>query len=1070
MRTNSDTSMYCNLKKSIGIFILLLSIQNLSAQVDTEFWFAAPDLSASHFETCVKLRFISFDKPAVITVSQPANSSFAKRTFNINANSSYTFELGTPQSLFSQIETKAGSIVNTGLLIQSDNAISAYYANTCDNSEIYALKGRNALGTNFIVPTQYEYDNSTGYGGGSSVEIVATRDGTTVTIVPAQACVGHPKDVAFTITLNKGQAYALKASGIKAADHLFNTVISSDKPVAVNYTDDSVAGPGADLIGDQLVPVNMAGTAYIAVKSNGNSEKLYLFPTVDNTNVYVKSTLFTTFDLGGKAVVNLTDSATYIYADKPVIALQVTSKGNELGAAILPSIDCTGSREIAYKSAQSADPVVSVITKTENIGNFYVNGNQFFLSSVFFRTVPGNPDWSYAVRTLGSSGVLRIVNTKGEFHMGVFDNPGNTCSFGYFSNYNVVPLVGGSNKFYYTEGESATLSLSDTSSLNNINWSGPGGYNETGGEIQIDNVEQEHSGVYVVTANHTDGCEISPDTIILNVLKRGDADSLEICYGNQLTLRSSGYSPYQWSSSDLGSNQTAEVSPLQNTSYQVKSYKPGYNHVLNGDFSAGNQFFESEYINSAGVLTQEGTYAIGSNLSTYITGSSSSYDHSNGDESGSQLIALSRTGSSVVWRQSVRHLNPGFTYLFSGWITGDNQTRFRLKVAGNSLSESPAQQSDTVWTEIVHQWVCDSETAELIIETYAQSNDAVFRLDDLQFGQLFMVEDSFYVQVRDSLQPEITGLPYICQGETVLGVSESYDSYEWNTGATSPTIRVSTAGDYHVRVTRGDCKGTGYLSVEPSPLVKLTVPAITETCPDNLNLGISYNVISGEAGSYSVRYDAYSKSAGFEDIVNAPVTVGGLFSLNLPVNVRPDIYRGLLSVSEKYCGQLSEYEIELRVNYSSDILTQRWNDVIGVKNSDYNGGYEFSNYQWYHNGSLLEGETRSYIHVPTGFVSGDIYSVELTRIDGVKLKNCDFSPELLPSQQMQRTSFKRGEKMTLVGDYKGRVVIRNFTGTIISVQNISAPNTEITIPYVSGIYILYLQTDSDDKTIKLIVR
>jgi hypothetical protein len=1063
--------MYCNLKRSIGIFFLFVSIHCLNAQVDTEFWFAAPDLSASHFETCVKLRFISFDKPAVITVSQPANSSFAKRTFNINANSSYTFELGTPQSLFSQIETKAGSIMNTGLLIQSDNAISAYYANTCDNSEIYALKGRNALGTNFIVPTQYEYDNSTGYGGGSSVEIVATRDGTTVTIVPAQACVGHPKGIAFTINLNKGQAYALKASGTKAADHLFNTIVQSDKPVAVNYTDDSVAGPGADLIGDQLVPVNMAGTAYIAVKSNGNSEKLYLFPTADNTNVYVKSTLFTTFDVGGKAVVNLTDSATYIYADKPVITLQVTSKGNELGAAILPSIYCTGSREIAYKSAQSADPVVSVITKTENIGDFYVNGNQFFLSSVFFRTVPGNPDWSYAVRTLGSAGVLRIVNTKGEFHMGVFDNPGNTCSYGYFSNYNVVPLTGVSNRFSYFEGEQAVLSLSDTSSLNNIIWTGPEGYHGSGGTISIDNVQQKNSGAYIVTASHTDGCEISPDTMILNVLKRGNIDSLELCYGNRQTLRSSGYGPYEWTPTNLGLNQTAEVSPLLNTSYQVKSYKPGYNHILNGDFSSGNQFFSSDYSYSSGFLTQGGSYAIGSNLSTYISGSSTSYDHSSGDASGSQFISQGLTGSSVVWRQSVRHLNPGFTYVFSGWATGNEQTRFRLKVSGSTVSESASQEAGSSWTEIVHQWVCDSETADLIIEADVQSNDAVFRLDDLQFGQLFMVEDSFYVQVRDSLQPEITGLPYICQGETILGVSEKYDSYEWNTGSTSSTIKVTTGGDYWVRVTRGDCRGTGYVIVNPSPEVKLTVPAIVETCPENKSLGISYSIISGEAGSYNVYYDAYSKSAGFEDIVDAPVTGLGIFSLNLPQNVRSDIYRGLLSVSEKNCGRISEYAIELRVNYSSDILTQRWNDVIGVKNRDYNGGYEFSNYQWYQNGSMLNGETRSYIYVPAGFVTGDVYSVELTRIsDGVKLKSCDFSPEVLPSQQIQRTSFQGGERMILEGKYNGRVIIRNLTGTIISVQNISAVNNEITMPFVSGIYLLNIQTGFEDKTIKVIIR
>lgn len=56
--------------------------------------------------------------------------------------------------------------------------------------------------------------------------------------------------------------------------------------------------------------------------------------------------------------------------------------------------------------------------------------------------------------------------------------------------------------------------------------------------------------------------------------------------------------------------------------------------------------------------------------------------------------------------------------------------------------------------------------------------------------------------------PQITGVLFNCGGEpTVLGTTDPYDTYEWSTGATSPTITVGT-GTYSVTVTSAEgCEG-----------------------------------------------------------------------------------------------------------------------------------------------------------------------------------------------------------------------------------------------------------------------
>jgi hypothetical protein len=67
---------------AIGLFPALISIPAM-AQVDTEFWFVAPEVWANHGDSPTLLRFATFDEDATVTVEQPANPGFPTQTLNI---------------------------------------------------------------------------------------------------------------------------------------------------------------------------------------------------------------------------------------------------------------------------------------------------------------------------------------------------------------------------------------------------------------------------------------------------------------------------------------------------------------------------------------------------------------------------------------------------------------------------------------------------------------------------------------------------------------------------------------------------------------------------------------------------------------------------------------------------------------------------------------------------------------------------------------------------------------------------------------------------------------------------
>ena len=89
---------------------LLSGLGRVQAQVDTEFWFVAPEVWANHGDSPTLLRFATFDQAAIVTVEQPANGAFPTQTISVPANSVSSLNLAPWLAL---VENKPANTVLT---------------------------------------------------------------------------------------------------------------------------------------------------------------------------------------------------------------------------------------------------------------------------------------------------------------------------------------------------------------------------------------------------------------------------------------------------------------------------------------------------------------------------------------------------------------------------------------------------------------------------------------------------------------------------------------------------------------------------------------------------------------------------------------------------------------------------------------------------------------------------------------------------------------------------------------------------------------------------------------------
>ncbi len=386
-----------NRTKSIFLSILafFLFLNTAIAQVDREFWFAIPKETSGHgsitgtYNVSFKITAMSLD--ADVVISMPADPTFVPHTFTVPAGQSHIEVMATSFAQFAAIynnNAPSGSspvtgATNRGILVTANNDITAYYDYDNEfNRDLFSLKGKNALGTEFFTPFQnIWYNDSAGYDPDpySTIEIVATENATDITITPrpGQRIEGRANDAPWTITLNKGQAYSVRAKYCSARAHLTGLHITSTKKIAVIINDDSTRqlGPSCrDINGDQLVPTSIIGSEYVVMTGDRSNTMAGIVYPYHYTNNVGEQIFVTAADPGTQIgfygrdgtllyqtgllsagqsdyisvdINNANMSSIYVRAtdlSKKFYTYHITGIGCELGGGVLPPItNCTGS-------------------------------------------------------------------------------------------------------------------------------------------------------------------------------------------------------------------------------------------------------------------------------------------------------------------------------------------------------------------------------------------------------------------------------------------------------------------------------------------------------------------------------------------------------------------------------------------------------------------------------------------------------------------------------------------------------------------------------------------------------
>lgn len=523
-------------RNSALVFAFLLILggnKEAFSQTDTRFWFVAPEVSENHSDRPIAFRLTSENVATTITISTPADPTIFDTTFTLPANASITVPLTHRIAL---IENQPhNQTLNKGFLIESTALITAYYEviSAGNNPDIFALKGRNALGTDFYITAQNLMQNVHGH---ERIDIVATENNTTVTIFNTAALAGGiGAGSTTTITLQRGQTYSFRTNSQNANVSQAGTRITSSRPIAITYIDDSVRGGDEfgggcfDLLGDQHIPVNLLGQEYIVMRgflnenpsTNDFAEIVLVTAVQDSTLLQLNGgATVATLQRGQSFTYRLTDSTVFIQATKPIYVAHISGFGCETGLAILPSISCTGSRQVGFTRTTSEFFGINIMTKTANIAGFALNGNP--IASTLFRPVPGTGGvWqftrlSYSIVQVPIGSGNLLTNSLGPFHMGIINGGATTgCRYGYFSDFARYSMSGSTNSppsNPLCAGSTLELyadSLADATYI----WTNPAGspFSSVQNPI-IPNLAAVDTGAYIVRAV-VDGCNSEPDTV-----------------------------------------------------------------------------------------------------------------------------------------------------------------------------------------------------------------------------------------------------------------------------------------------------------------------------------------------------------------------------------------------------------------------------------------------------------------------------------------------------------------------------------------------------------------------------
>ena len=239
-------------------------------------------------------------------------------------------------------------------------------------------------------------------------------------------------------------------------------------------------------------------------------------------------------------------------------------------------------------------------------------------------------------------------------------------------------------------------------------------------------------------------------------------------------------------------------------------------------------------------------------------------------------------------------------------------------------------------------------------------------------------------------------------------------------------------------------------------------------CEGDPQLALVYDITRGRSLRYSYTFDdtAIPSLSPVADVQKK-----GQYTIYVPISptVSPNVYTGslLLEDSLPKCNVTIPFTVTMQ--YSKDIIAQRWNDVLAIKNYDYNGGYTFDSVQWYVNGLPIDGATDfNYYTEGTTLRFGEEYQALLMRKgENTKVFTCAFIPTAVAAEIADMPKLVPPSAALPVKGH-GTAYWYDMLGRQYSSEAYN--DSDIRTPGADGFYLLVLQNEEARSIHQVLVR
>lgn len=165
--------------------------------------------------------------------------------------------------------------------------------------------------------------------------------------------------------------------------------------------------------------------------------------------------------------------------------------------------------------------------------------------------------------------------------------------------------------------------------------------------------------------------------------------------------------------------------------------------------------------------------------------------------------------------------------------------------------------------------------------------------------------------------------------------------------------------------------------------------------------------------------------------------------------------------------------VSLKAGCLRNMVFQRWDDVLSLKNVDYNGGLTFRSYQWCKGGEPIEGAVKSYYYQAGGLTAGAEYTCRVIIEDGTEEgkedETCPFVPSLSAgAPAVSPTLLHEGEVLTVSVPEEATAICYSTMGMRMFETALQTGDNYLQIALPKGVYVLTVQMSDGDRQFRIV--